>query len=142
MSIGKSKLSKNSQGFIEEISSTSSGIQNPLDNTERFTSLNNFIIVNKPIVTQTSVASKASSKLQQPLFWYLNSALRAIALDSTKTNGSEFSSLPPASLLPKRSVEIEISVPIEPNKVTFFVKILLAQICPIILPSASLKINV
>ena len=40
-----------------------------------------------------------------------------------------------------KSVEIVISVPIEPNKVTFFVKILFAFTQPIICPSASLKVK-
>lgn len=141
ISIGKSKLSKNSQGLSADTSSHSCGIQKPLDNTERLTSLNNLIIVNKPIVIFTSDGSNASSPQPQHCL-NLISAPRDMALDSTKTNGSEFNSLQLEPLWLNKSVEMDISVPIEPNNVTFLVKILFAWTLPIIVPSASLNTKV
>ena len=119
----------------------SSGIQKPLDCTVRFTIRKSFIIVNKPIVTKTSLGSEAavSLLLQQQLI-YLSSDVRATAFDSTKINGSE-SRLQESFSELNKSVESVISVPIEPNKVTFLVKMLFAIIEPIICPSASLNVN-
>ena len=97
--------------------------------------------MNKPIVTKISLGSEEFvSELQEQQVVKLSSADKATAFASAKIKGSE--SIVKESFSPlNKSVEITISVPIEPNKVTFFVKILFAFTQPIICPSASLKVK-
>ena len=134
ISIGKSRFSKNSHGLRAERSSHSSGMQKPFEETSRFTSLKSLIIVKRPIVTATSCALPSASQ-QHP---YLSSAARAIALDSTKINGSaERSELPPPEQ--NKSVEIRLSVVIEPKRVTFLLYTLLAGTLQSSFASTSLK---
>jgi hypothetical protein len=138
ISIGKSNPSKKSHGLRFASSSHSSGTQKPLDSTVKFTILNNFIIVNKPIVTFTAIGSELPSS--QRLWQYLISASSATAFASTRMNGSASKVFEP--LLPaNKSVDITKSESIEPNKVTFLLYMLLALIEPIGEPSASLNVN-
>jgi hypothetical protein len=127
ISIGKDIASKSPQGSPEEaVDVQESGMHPPKDSTIIFTVRNNFMIVNKPIVTLTATGAPIVMSPQQPSLQphpqpqphpqlllqlgYFNSAAKAKPLPSAMQKGPPWE-LPQQS---NRSVAVVISASVEP----------------------------